>query len=123
MKFFVYGTLKRGFPNARFIPDKHIQSAVPARLKGFDMYSTGAFPAIIRGEGVSQGELITLKSDAPAQEILRSVDQLENEGRMYRRETLPVITKSGDIEEAYVYVWLYETTRLKRIKDNIWHKR
>lgn len=121
MEFFVYGTLKRGFPNARCIPTEHIQSVVPASLKGFNMYSAGGFPAIVRGDGVVQGELITLKDDAPAQDILKRVDRLEGEGRMYKRESLNVLDVSAqEPQEAYVYVWLYSLDGLKRVLNNTW---
>lgn len=57
---FVYGTLKMGFNNRkRFMPNSKVLMNV--HITGYDMYTNGHYPAIVRnetpGNGLIHGEL------------------------------------------------------------------
>lgn len=119
--FFVYGTLKRGFYNARRIPDSEIEKVTRAIIQGMDMYSVGSFPAIVHGEGTVVGEVIFLKEDADYDRILRDVDHLEGEGYLYKRKLSTVILGDGTVVEAWTYIWNQPTHHLIPLKDGVWN--
>lgn len=48
-KFAVYGSLREGHGNNRMLQDSHLISREV--LKGWDMYSLGSFPYVVRGRG------------------------------------------------------------------------
>lgn len=103
---FTYGTLKKGHKNHRFIEMGKLVGT--GSISGYTMYNLGYFPAIIEGENKVFGELYEISED-----ILRSVDCLEAEGRLYKR--VPVIVTVDDLQvEAETYVYINEE-RLKNM--------
>ena len=70
VKVFVYGTLKRGFrlnpymENSKFLAED--------TLKGFDIYSNGSFPMIVRGQGEVKGEVFEVPVN-----LLPILDEIE----------------------------------------------
>ncbi|MEJ5368406.1 MAG: gamma-glutamylcyclotransferase family protein [Bryobacteraceae bacterium] len=99
---FVYGTLKRGFPNpwsrrlwsqARYAGE----ASLPGRL-----YDLGAYPAFVEsgeeGERV-HGELALL----PDPHLLAELDFYE--GSAYTRELRTVELHNGDRVEAWIYIF------------------
>jgi gamma-glutamylcyclotransferase (GGCT)/AIG2-like uncharacterized protein YtfP len=96
---FVYGTLKRGFPNhgvlegARFIG--------PAFTVGkFHMRCCG-FPIVFKGQETAQvtGELYYVPSPA----IMHKLDRLEGVPQMYLRETVEVVCGDNTVD-AEIYI-------------------
>jgi len=73
--FFIYGTLKKGFPNhERLGLDKTAKFLGPAELAGAKMYDLGLFPAIVMtGEpkDVVQGELYNIEDEECINRIRR----------------------------------------------------
>lgn len=99
MKFFVYGTLKRGFGNNRLLDGAKFlgQAITPPE---YTMVSLGGFPGVIRrGQTVISGELWEV--DDPIQSA--SVDRLEGHPTFYRREEVPVQTADG-VVDAWIYL-------------------
>lgn len=104
--FFVYGTLKRGECRAHCWPRKptSVQSAV---ARG-ELYDTGPFPAMIKGNDLVLGELWTFpQSDfKTVASVLDSVEDYR-EGRtdnLYTREIISCITPSSEVL-AYIYLY------------------
>lgn len=96
---FVYGSLKKGYWNNVLIENsKFLGNGI---IRGFDMLSFGAFPAIIpNGDGIVHGEVYRV-NDAE----LNSMDRLESNGSFYNRELITVEGVDG-VEEAWVYILL-----------------
>ncbi len=114
---FVYGTLKRGFPNswsrrlwaaARFAGE----ASLPGRL--FDL---GAFPAFVEsgepGEKV-HGEVALL----PDAELLAELDFYE--GSAYTRELRTVEMQDGERREAWVYIFRAPLGRARPVAGGRW---
>lgn len=110
MKFFVYGTLKRGFGNNRLLDGaKYIGKAITP--PEYTMVSLGGFPGVIHsGQTVVSGEIWEV--DDPMQTL--RVDRLEGHPNFYRREEVPVQTADG-VENAWIY--LLPDTYLKTHKQ------
>ncbi len=101
---FVYGTLRP--PRADTPPDdvryypriaEYIQSHTPATLNGAQLYDLGAFPAVVPGEGIVQGDLIQVDPTA-----LPIADRIEGHPAFYRRAAVTVQTASGPAT-----AWIY----------------
>jgi hypothetical protein len=61
-RLFVYGTLRPGQLNFTRI-DKFVVSCEPATIVG-QLVDLGAFPALVKGDGIVEGDLLTLKPTA-----------------------------------------------------------
>jgi len=109
MNVFVYGTLKKGFPNHYWMELAGGKLIGEAVLNGAKMFSCKYFPAIILTEGVVQGEVYTVDNIAP-------LDRLEGYPNLYQR-TL-VETSRG---EAWVYhMSPDEVKNLPIIPSGVW---
>lgn len=95
---FVYGSLKKGFGNHRFLSDQEMLGK--GYVEGFEMYSLGRFPGIKEGQGRVVGELYRVDEDT-----FRALDRLEGHPVMYQRQLNLVTTDEGDKVEAWVYVY------------------
>ena len=98
MKVFVYGSLKKGFPNHYLLADSEFVTS--DMVTGYSMESLGAFPM-----AVSDPE--------------EALDTLESEGIFYDR-----ILISGEVEENFfMYI---QSRRTEKIENNqcleIWNK-
>jgi len=108
---FVYGTLKRGFWNHRLLGDQYgpragVEFLGPAdTLDDFRMRCVG-FPLIQLANpkpsltGQVQGEVYRVH---PL--ILRSLDRLEGEGTMYRRQKI-ALDREAPVTHAFAYTWI-----------------
>lgn len=96
MKVIVYGTLKRGYGNhsvlggAEFVGD--------AIIAGYKLYysykgaTSFGFPVACPCDDSSLvAEIYELPENERGQQILRALDRLEGEGRMYNRTEIPGI--------------------------------
>ncbi len=99
---FVYGTLKRGGSNHRFLAGQKFAGAART-APGFRLYDLGGYPGMVARandrEGVA-GEVWSV--DAPT---LVRLDQLEGlaEG-LYRRDVVPLLAPfAGRDVEGYLY--------------------
>lgn len=97
---FVYGSLKRGFPNHRVMGDANLEGG--AFLFGnYGLMDLGAFPGAIKTRGPEQaiqGELYRLNEGD-----LGRLDRLESNGSFYQREEKDVVMGNGAVRRAIVY--------------------
>ncbi len=98
-KIFVYGTLKQGKSNHRFL-----EGYEPKRAKapGIILFDGRYFPYAQRGCGIAKGELYEVDSFT-----LAKLDKLEGHPTHYKRELTPVF----DSEMKKVDAWIYLTDR------------
>ena len=84
MKVFVYGTLMSGHGNNRLLRNSEfIGEHIVKDHKLYFAWGQGGFPVARQSTGDSvKGELWDIKED---KEVLRNLDALEGEGRMYNR--------------------------------------
>jgi gamma-glutamylaminecyclotransferase len=94
-RLFVYGTLKRGFSNARELEGASFEGRT-STSNGYALYMVSGYPALVRTErGRVHGELYTVSD-----EQLLKLDAFEGVPDWYRRE----IVVLGDGTEAEGYV-------------------
>jgi gamma-glutamylcyclotransferase (GGCT)/AIG2-like uncharacterized protein YtfP len=88
----VYGSLRQGFGNhQRFL--SHLKPLGLDLIEGWDMYSLGAFPAIVGGSGAVVVEVYDVDDNT-----LRMLDGLEGFPHFYNRSQV-----STEYGEAWVY--------------------
>jgi gamma-glutamylcyclotransferase (GGCT)/AIG2-like uncharacterized protein YtfP len=95
-KVFVYGTLKRGYGNHRVMEAAEGEFLQKDTIKGYEIYNTGCFPAVVEGEGVVQGEVFEVPEEG-----MYFLDRLEGVPRLYDRHTTH--TEGG--LEVVTYLW------------------
>lgn len=109
----VYGTLKRGFPNAPLLTN----SIYLGRCT-----TVGAYPLVVGGDWYSPyllaspgkghrvvGELYAVTPDA-----LAALDVLENVGVNYSRELIDVVGPRGEVRSVHTYLKVNYTRELAR---------
>jgi len=103
-QIFVYGTLRPPRPDtpqedSRYYPriETHVRDAVPARLAQAELFDLGTYPAARPGEGVVQGDLLTVEPAA-----LAVMDRIEGHPHFFKREKVSVQTGAGPTR-AWVY--------------------
>jgi len=101
-KLFVYGTLKKGFRLSSMLDSAKFIGV--DTLKGFDIFSNGSFPMIVKGNDTVKGEVY----EVPIH-LFINLDFVES---AYDRTT--VETENGLIVDAYVY--RYDTKDLIKLK-------
>jgi len=122
-RIFVYGTLKKGFPNHHRIFGGYDIKITPACTYG-KLYDLGWYPAITVGTDKVFGELIEF--DNP--EILQKVDYLEgykgenHQHNYYERREVDVFMGSNSVK---AWVYFMNSDRVKRnisklIKSGKW---
>ena len=114
---FVYGTLMRGECNHHHLDDSTCLG--PATIEGYDMYDVGWYPAIVSGDGLIIGELYQVPI-----EDMPSIDMLEGEGTLYAKKCETVTDANGNTALALVYVYMRDSSDLKRIsswKEYVWY--
>lgn len=104
----VYGSLKRGKGNHKYFlgEAEYIRTA---EVNGFHMYSLGGFPGIKKGLG-------TIKVELYDNYNLKSIDGLESEGSMYRRE----VVHTTDGEPCFIYVYLHDVRPESKVEGGVW---
>lgn len=80
----VYGTLRAGCGNHRLLAGADFLGEV--RLSGWDMYSFGGFPGVIRGDGEIVAEVYEVNRATMAR-----LDQLEGYPGWYSRSKIPAV--------------------------------
>lgn len=109
---FVYGTLKKGFPN------HHVMAGTlaggPARTTGLHALYVARLPHLIRDEAASHvhGEVYQADDDA-----LARLDAFEGHPDWYRREKLAVTLANGTQLEAWAYFARVKKGRLVKHGD------
>lgn len=97
---FVYGSLKRGYPNSWILgPIQHEEAETKA---GYEIYNVGGFPGMIRAHhpfsssSTVKGEVVEVEW-----ELLMRLDRFEGHPTFYRREKIKL--KSG--KKVWAYMW------------------
>jgi gamma-glutamylcyclotransferase (GGCT)/AIG2-like uncharacterized protein YtfP len=115
-RVFVYGTLMKGFPlHHRLRNGMYLGQAT---LEGYEMYAVGGggYPAIVPGTGTVHGELYEVDEGT-----LYSLDLVEGEGYLFRKEWVEVVKEDGRKTRAWVYVYLRPLTgENRRIPSGDW---
>ena len=100
-RVFVYGTLMRGERAHDFLNDAVFEGEY--LLRGFAIYDLGRYPGIAPLEGGAvYGEVYSVVPD-----MLRQMDEYEEEGSLYHRRTVTVENEGGRLS-AFVYVYAHE---------------
>lgn len=114
LPFFVYGTLKAGHSN-HGLWGGAVAQVTPATVVGWSMWASGVPFAVPDAQGVTPGEIITLRADLGAHEaarILSRLDALEGfdplrpQDSWYRR--IEVGARPVERRLAAVTCWMYE---------------
>ena len=112
--FFVYGTLKRG----ERLHD-HLKGAKylgRGKLRNFGLYKVSWYPGIVPEKGAKvEGELYLIDETT-----LKLLDQLEDEGREYRRVRVWVEREVGGRQEAWTYVYIGSLAEAIKIPSGHW---
>ena len=118
---FVYGTLKQGGGNHRFIAGKYTKCR-PAAAHGV-LFDLGAFPAAwFEGDGFLYGEVFEFE-DVSA--VLPALDRLEGHPTFYKRKRIPLFdleTLEPDGTDAWAYEYLQKLGEERCIPSGIWEK-
>lgn len=95
---FVYGSLKQGFGNHRFINQSPLFNAT---LKDYILLTQDiGYPAIMPGLGLVEGEVYQIND-----ETIKTLDRLEQHPTYYRRQSVTVIEKDTlKMHQAYTYI-------------------
>lgn len=123
MKYFAYGTLKKGFPNyplLKYICAKFVGSGF---ITGYKMYDLGNYPTIIKSNNendIVYGEVFEV-------EDFNRLDVLEGvRWGLYERITLSV-SIDNDITECHVYINGQRITKKelegRMIEDGVWKQK
>lgn len=110
-KVFVYGTLKKGYCNHYILLGKTPQSATAYNIQ---LHTGVEYPFAIRGQGTVHGEVYEVDD-----EILRALDQLEQDHDDYYRELTPVLLENRQETQAWIYL-SDKAVLYPRIEDGIW---
>jgi gamma-glutamylcyclotransferase (GGCT)/AIG2-like uncharacterized protein YtfP len=100
---FVYGTLKRGGSNHRFMEDQTLVGTA-STAAGFALYDLGGYPGLVPapgGTGAVSGEVWSVD-----EACLARLDELEGTAEgLYRRENVPLAGPfAASAVQAYVYL-------------------
>ncbi|QJB58445.1 gamma-glutamylcyclotransferase [Pseudodesulfovibrio sp. zrk46] len=97
---FVYGTLKKGFPNHYFLQDAEFVGLAKT-VERYGLY-VDEFPSVYQRDSVSsiQGEVYRIDTDT-----LRRLDMLEGHPRFYQRQEVRVRLQSGEKISAWMYFY------------------
>lgn len=113
---FVYGTLKKGFHNHRWLNGSKL-IAKDAEMCNLSLYHLGGFPGAKPDEdGVIIGEIYEVDDDT-----LAGLDRLEGVPTLYQRHLLVGFEPLGDKDyDCYVYVYQGDVTEEQYIPDGVW---
>ncbi len=109
---FVYGLLKPGF-SLFHVAEPFVTYSTPGRVRG-RLYDARGFGGVPRDEGLpaarfdEDGEIegfVFRLADEQLDEALRILDELEDEGDVYRRVAVDVSTDGG-VVRAFAYEYL-----------------
>lgn len=100
MNLFVYGTLLQGQSSHGLLQNPvHLGTAY---LPGYSLYDLGDYPGIVETSAQDRvlGELYRIDSA-----VIHLLDRYEDEGDLYTRKELQVVTLDGSIMQAATYVY------------------
>lgn len=122
---FVYGTLKRGLRNHRLLASAQFVGEARTEERRFRLLDCGPYPALIEIPADATGtEPLQIRGEVyritPAH--LPALDELEDEGTLYRRTTITVAldAESASPLFAYTYVWLGRSDRFPPVAGDVW---
>jgi gamma-glutamylcyclotransferase (GGCT)/AIG2-like uncharacterized protein YtfP len=100
-RLFVYGTLRPGQFNFIRI-ERFVVACEPATIEG-ELVDLGAFPALVKGDGIVEGDMLTLQPTA-----LRITDRIESyrpkdRRGLYLRRAIAVTLAEGSKVRAWTY--------------------
>ena len=104
-KVFVYGSLKQGHGNNRFLSNSNFIGKGITLDNDFKMVSLGGFPGLIYGDSRIVGELYEIDN-----EVFQSIDRLEGNGHFYKRELIEIMLLNGKNHKAWIYVLVNQKT-------------
>ena len=110
-RIFVYGTLKSGFGLNPYMNNFKLLGI--GKLKGFDMYSNGYFPMIVKGKGEVVGEVYEIENGETEIAVLDKI-----EGAYNRTKIKAKLNKNFTDVEAYIYKG--DATNLQQVKNGVW---
>lgn len=108
----VYGTLREGQGNWSWALRNRSEKLGEAEISGFQMYSTGGFPAVVHA---TDEDVIKIEVYEVDDEVFSDLDRLEGYPTMYTREQ--VDTEYGS---AWLYIWNSSTARLQLLPEGDW---
>ena len=116
MKMFVYGTLKKGFRNHHYL--QNADYLCNATLHNYELFSLVRYPGIAAKDGaMTEGEVYEVD-----EAIKACVDELEEEGSLYKCVWEDVICEDGTIINASVYVYLHPQEAIS-YEGNSWKQK
>ena len=108
-RLFVYGSLKKGFHNHGLLSnEKFVRED---SIKGYDLYSLGSYPCIIKGNNVIKGEVYDVNDS-----IYKWITAMEL-GAGYYDDTIKTV--KGLIVHCFIIKTLPSYAQ-NEIKDGIW---
>lgn len=109
MKVFTYGTLMSNHPRH----ETYMASATllgQGILENYALYDLGRYPGIIKEKDCKVlGEVYEVSED-----MLRMLDDYEEEGSLYRREIVRVQVKE-ELLSAYTYIYQHSIDDMKKL--------
>ncbi len=105
---FVYGSLKKGKKLHYLISELNFIGR--GILRGFDMYLVSWYPAVVKGSGKVFGEIYEIN-----EEVLKILDKVEDEGKLYNRTVVNIETEWGELLPAYIYIYNGSIENLEKI--------
>lgn len=121
---FVYGTLKQGERNFQVSKAAGWLRSAEAYIEGFRLFHIPrsevrpyAYPGVVRGEGRVWGEVQWFANLAHALELL---DELEDEGREYRRISATAYLSQQAPQPCAVWVYTYPSLEAMRSVSGLW---
>lgn len=115
---FVYGTLKRGFPNHHLLASSKYLGE--GKTQNGSLVDLGSFPGFVydneeESSGVC-GELYEVTD-----EVFDDLDNLEEFPILYDRGMMDIsMRENGRTEYAWVYTYEGKTDDLNLVEDNMW---
>lgn len=111
IRVFVYGTLKHGFYNHRWMQGSVYLGKAESTFHGYMMYDNGNYPVLVTGSEVVKGELYVV-----SEETLKNLDMLEGHPDLYERKKRMFNIKGVSVE-AWVYMYQGACRGMRYVKD------
>ena len=115
---FVYGLLKPGF-SLYGVSEPFVVASMPATASG-RLYDAGVPAARFDEDGTIEGFVFSLDPHR-VDEALKVLDELEDEGQVYRRQEIDVRTAEGE-QRVYAYHYLGSVEGLADV-GAVWERR
>ncbi len=117
MYIFVYGSLKQGYWNHYLLEEDNVSYVGEATIKGFSLYHVATYPGMVKSNDLDEkvyGEIynISLK-------VLKSLDNLEREGFLYKRISTVAEIASEEIDVS-TYLYMFEVDKSLKVENNNW---